>query len=91
MKSFIKTNTMLKDIKIPPGDVTKMPVIGTVKVKGLFGAPSELLEVVAIIENPDKSKTYVINKWYKEWKKIPQLVPEILVHKYTSKNWRDNL
>lgn len=68
-------------------DVTKAPVIGTIKtieLKCLIGQalkvwPSETLNVVEILE--DKSgKIYITDKWYKSG--VPQIVHENLVESF---------
>lgn len=69
------------------GDVTKMPVIGTVTTVEMdfdgLKIPSETDEVVEIIEAPNGKKCYVINRWNKP--RVPQLIHEDMVEKYEPK------
>jgi hypothetical protein len=78
----IKEN--IDPIEYSGGDVTKMPVIGKVITKpiGPFG-PAEY-DIVEVIESRGH-KIYVANFWYKEWKKIPQLIHSELVSEWIPK------
>jgi hypothetical protein len=61
-----------------PSEVFNKPVIGRVVVK----SPFDNIEVEDdVIEKTDK--VYVINRWYKEYKKVPQFVPAAFVVKFT--------
>ena len=62
-------------------DVTKMPIIGKVITKPIGPFPSAEYDVVEIIKDNGQD-VYVCNIWYKEWKKIPQLIHSELVEKY---------
>lgn len=62
-------------------DVTKMPIIGKVTTKPIGPFPSAEYDVVEIIKDNGQD-VYVCNIWYKEWKKIPQLIHSELVEKY---------
>jgi hypothetical protein len=69
------------------GDVTKMPVIGTITTRELkmwddHVIPEGKDDVVEIIEDKGM-KIYVVNRWYKG--RIPQLVHEDMVKKYEPK------
>jgi hypothetical protein len=65
------------------GDVTKMPIIGTVTTKeftwGKMTIPSGKDDVVEIIES-NGQKIYVINRWNKG--RIPQVIHSDMVEKY---------
>jgi hypothetical protein len=65
-------------------DVTTMPVIGHIVTleQGPY-LPSTEYDVVAITTTKAGDKIYVTNQWYKEHKKIPQLVPAAFVKQYT--------
>ena len=62
-------------------DVTKAPIIGKIITEPLLGDgydfPSEELNVVEIIGD-----IYITDKWYKEYKRIPQLVHKKMVKEY---------
>ena len=65
-------------------DVTEMPVIGHIVTleQGPY-LPSMEYDVVSIVQTSTGDKVYVTNRWYKEHKKIPQLVPSMFVKQYT--------
>ena len=63
-------------------DVTKMPVIGMVITKPIGPFEEAEYDVVEIIEDPSGRDIYVCNKWYKEYKRIPQLIHSELVKEY---------
>ncbi len=69
------------------GDVTKMPIIGTITTLPFSFAeieiPAATEDVVEIIEAPNNKKCYVINRWNKP--RVPQLVHEDMVAKYEPK------
>lgn len=60
-------------------DVTKMPIIGKVITKPIGPFDSAEYDVVEIIKDQNGQDVYVCNFWYKEWKKIPQLIHSELV------------
>jgi hypothetical protein len=62
-------------------DVTKMPIIGKVTTKPIGSFPSAEYDVVEIIKDNGQD-VYVCNIWYKEWKRIPQLIHSELVEKF---------
>jgi hypothetical protein len=64
------------------GDVTKMPIIGKVITNPIGPFDEASYDVVEIIEDPNGQPVYVCNFWYKEWKKIPQLIHSTLVKEY---------
>ena len=67
-------------------DVTKMPILGTIKTKeikwGRHTIASTTMDVVEVIEN-DGKRIYVIDKWYKPG--IPQIVSDDMVETYEPK------
>jgi hypothetical protein len=75
-----------EELSYSGGDVTKMPIIGTITTKPLtytFGneehiIPSETYSIVEVITDNDK-EIYVTNQWYKEYKRIPLLIHGDLV------------
>jgi hypothetical protein len=75
MKHLKKYNEMLS---YSGGDVTKMPIIGKVITKPIGSFESGEYDIVEIIET-EKGPIYVANMWYKEWKRIPQLIHSELV------------
>ena len=75
-------------------DITKMPVIGTLKTKVLnmeivfssevkvpYTVPSEIYKIVAI-EEKNGMKFYITNIWYKKSKLIPVIISEDIVKIY---------
>ena len=75
MKHLKKYNEMFT---YSGGDVTKMPIIGKVITKPVGPFESGEYDIVEIIET-EKGPIYVANMWYKEWKRIPQLIHSELV------------
>ncbi len=65
------------------GDVTKMPIIGKVITKPIGSFEPGEYDIVEIIET-EKGPIYVANMWYKEWKRIPQLIHSELVQEFIS-------
>jgi hypothetical protein len=63
------------------GDVTRMPIIGKVITKPIGPFESGEYDIVEVIES-EKGPIYVANMWYKEWKRIPQLIHSELVDEY---------
>ena len=71
-----------ENIEYSGEDVTRMPVIGKVITKPIGPFEDAEYDVVEIIEDPRGSEIYVCNKWYKEYKRIPQLIHSELVKEY---------
>jgi len=65
-------------------DVTQMPIIGHVVTleQGPY-LPSTKYDVVQIRKTSAGDTIYVTNQWYKEHRRIPQLVPGAFVKMYT--------
>jgi hypothetical protein len=68
-------------------DVKKAPIIGKIitkewELQGGFKFSREEYNVVEIIEEDGKSPIYVTNTWYKDYKRIPQLIPAIFVEEF---------
>lgn len=63
-------------------DVTNSPIIGKAITYpiGPFGEGS--YDIVEIIEDPKGNPVYIANTWYKEHKRIPQLIHSSLVKEY---------
>lgn len=66
------------------GDVTKMPIIGKVITIPIGPFDEAAYDVVEIINDTKGNPVYVCNFWYKEHKKIPQLIHSELVKEYIS-------
>jgi hypothetical protein len=64
------------------GDVLKMPVIGKVITHAIGPFDEGSYDVVEIIDDPSGKEVYVCNSWYKEYKRIPQLIHSDLVKEY---------
>lgn len=84
MKHLKIFESYFKPLQYSGGDVTRMSIIGKVITHpiGSYG-PSEY-DIVEIIDSPN-GKIYVANMWYKEWKRIPQLIHSQLVQEYIPK------
>jgi hypothetical protein len=63
-------------------DVTNMTIIGKVITKPIGPYPSAEYDVVEIIKDQNGEDVYVCNFWYKEWKRIPQLIHSELVERF---------
>lgn len=64
------------------GDVTKMPVIGKVITSPIGPFDEATYDIVEIINDPNGNQVYVCNFWYKDYKRIPQLIHSALVKDY---------
>lgn len=71
----------IESISYSGGDVTKMPVIGKVVTKPIGPYDSGEYNVVEIIKVQGVD-VYVCDFWYKEWKRIPQLIHSELVERF---------
>jgi hypothetical protein len=78
MRHLKKYNEMLS---YSGGDVTKMPIIGKAITRPIGPFESGEYDIVEIIET-EKGPIYVANMWYKEWKRIPQLIHSELVEEF---------
>jgi hypothetical protein len=60
-----------------PSEYFNKPVIGTIRVEDVFetGEGPKTYEVI-----DEDNICFVTNQWYKEYKKIPQLIPKSLDH-----------
>jgi hypothetical protein len=63
-----------------PSEVFHLPVIGTVTMNNIVTPGTTDYEVIL-----EQEKFYVANQWYKEYKKIPQLLPKDFVVKFVRK------
>ncbi|NBU96846.1 MAG: hypothetical protein EBS19_01320 [Spirochaetia bacterium] len=78
----IKEFPIKENLEYSGEDVTKMAVIGKV-ITYPFGPFDEgEYDIVEIIDAPGGKNIYVCNKWYKEYKKIPQIIHSDLVKEY---------
>jgi hypothetical protein len=59
-----------------------MPVIGKVITHAIGPFAEGSYDVVEIIDDPSGKEVYVCNSWYKEYKRIPQLIHSDLVKEY---------
>lgn len=74
---FVKEN-----LEYSGEDVTKMPVIGKVITHAIGPFDEGSYDIVEIIQDPSGKDIYICNTWYKEYKKIPQLIHSDLVKEY---------
>lgn len=79
--NYIKTFESFDPLYYSGGDVTTMPVIGKVITKPFGPFQSGEYDVVEVINTP-KGPIYVANKWYKEHKKVPQLIHFEMVEEF---------
>lgn len=77
----IKTFESFNLLSYSGGDVTKMPIIGKITTKPIGPFESGEYDIVEIIET-EKGPIYVANMWYKEYKRIPQLIHSELVEEF---------
>lgn len=78
----IKDFKVNEDLQYSGGDVTRMPIIGRVITHAIGPFEEASYDVVEIIEDPNGKDIYVCNKWYKDYKRIPQLIHSDLVKEY---------
>ena len=83
MKNIETFESMLPALSYSGGDVMSMPVVGKAVTKpvGPFG-PAEY-NVVETIKDASGKDVYVCDRWYKEHKRIPQLIHSDLVEEYS--------
>jgi hypothetical protein len=82
MLKRIKDFGIKESLEYSGEDVTRMPVIGKVITHAIGPFDEGEYEVVEIIEDPEGKDIYVCNKWYKEYKRIPQIIHQNLVKEY---------
>lgn len=73
---------IFEDLRYSGGDVTKMPIIGKVTTIPIGPFEEATYDVVEIIHDPKGNPVYVCNFWYKDYKRIPQLIHSQLVKEY---------
>jgi len=78
----LKDFAIKENLEYSGEDVTKMPVIGKVITKAIGPFEEAEYDVVEIIDDMNGREIYVCNKWYKEYKRIPQLIHSELVKEY---------
>ncbi len=71
-----------EDLYYSGGDVTKMPIIGSITTNAIGPFDEADYDIVEIIETEDGKRVYVCNRWYKEYKRIPQIIHSDLVKEY---------
>lgn len=79
LKSF---ESIFRPLSYSGGDVTSMPVIGKAITKPMGPFESSEYNVVEIIKDDQGRDVYVCDRWYKEHKRIPQLVHSEMVEQY---------
>ena len=79
LKSF---ESIFRPLLYSGGDVTSMPVIGKAITKPMGPFESSEYNVVEIIKDDQGRDVYVCDRWYKEHKRIPQLVHSEMVEQY---------
>lgn len=80
-KDFVNEN----DLYYSGGDVTQMPIIGKVITNPIGPYDEATYDVVEIIKDQNDNPVYVCNFWYKEYKRIPQLIHSMLVKEWIPK------
>lgn len=78
---YLKQYKSFESLSYSGGDVTKMPIIGKAITKPIGPFESGEYDIVEIIET-ERGPIYVANTWYKEYKRIPQLIHSELVQEY---------
>jgi hypothetical protein len=82
MKVIKSFESIFRPLSYSGGDVTSMPVIGRAITKPMGPFESSEYNVVEIIKDDQGRDVYVCDRWYKEHKRIPQLVHSEMVEKY---------
>jgi len=77
-KKFLNENALYYS----GGDVTQMPIIGQVVTNSIGPYGEATYDVVEIIQDDKGNPVYVCNFWYKDYKRIPQLVHSMLVKEW---------
>lgn len=62
------------------GDVTKMPIIGSVITKSIGPFDEGYYDIVEVIQDPQGKEIYIANSWYKQ--EVPQLIHSDLVKQF---------
>jgi hypothetical protein len=78
----IKEFSVKENLEYSGEDVTKMPIIGKVITHPIGPFDEGEYDIVEIIDSTDDKDIYVCNKWYKEYKRIPQIIHSDLVKEY---------
>ena len=84
LSTFSLFESQFEPLQYSGGDVTSMPIIGRVITKPIGPFEAGEYDIVEIIDTP-KGPIYVANRWYKEWKRIPQLIHNELVGEWIPK------
>jgi len=72
---------LVENLEYSGEDVTRMPIIGKVITRAIGPFEEAEYDVVEIINSQGKD-IYVCNRWYKEYRRIPQLIHSDLVKDY---------
>lgn len=75
-------NYVNEELSYSGGDVTKMPIIGRATTIPIGPFDEATYDIVEIIKDPKGKDVYVANFWYKQYKRIPQLIHSELVKNY---------
>jgi hypothetical protein len=62
------------------GDVTKMPIIGSVITKAIGHFSEGYYDIVEVIQDAQGKEIYIANSWYKSG--VPQLIHSDLVKQF---------
>jgi len=82
MKVIKSFESIFRPLSYSGGDVTSMPVIGRAITKPMGPFESSEYNVVEIIKDDQGRDVYVCDRWYKEHKRIPQLIHSEMVEQY---------
>jgi hypothetical protein len=82
MKVIKSFESIFRPLSYSGGDVTSMPVIGRAITKPIGPFESSEYNVVEIIKDDQGRDVYVCDRWYKEHKRIPQLIHSEMVEQY---------
>jgi hypothetical protein len=69
-----------KSLGYSGGDVTKMPIIGSVITKAIGPFEEGYYDIVEVIQDPQGKEIYIANSWYKPG--VPQLIHSDLVRQF---------
>lgn len=82
MKVIKSFESIFRPLSYSGGDVTSMPVIGKAITCPIGPFDSAEYNVVEIIKDDQGRDVYVCDRWYKEHKRIPQLIHSEMVEQY---------
>lgn len=82
MKNIETFESMLPALSYSGGDVTAMPIVGKAITRPVGPFGSAEYNVVETIKDASGKDVYVCDRWYKEHRRIPQLIHSDLVEEY---------